>query len=178
MLGWRCIDAHGMAAVLVAQDPIDLAQCQRGHLSHFIGPCHPALADHQLGLREDPIGTRTVSTIRIGQRKTRNPNTAIGSTAHIQLWVVQRQLLQAQPQDRPRRKRSNDRWQLQDCTALGVEQPHIGELQRRYQPIGLRHDIADTHRYPQHARGLMFQRRTELCDSRHNQEMQRTPHYE
>ena len=131
----------------------------------------------QLELVKQPVQGRAVCTGTGANEQTGYPQLAVGGAPHIQHRAVYIKLLQPPAQHRPWRQRYLHTWQPQCGASLRIEQQHFVEFNRRDQAIGSRSNRADAQRYPQCSRGLLFEPRTQLGDSRHNQEMQSRPDY-
>ena len=97
------------------------------------------------------------------------------SAADIELRAVDIQLLEPEMQDGMRRQGGQHARQAQGLAPLGIKQLHIGEFERGDHAGRVRRNGANAHGYPQYLRGLGFQLRTKLTDSRHNQPVQCPP---
>jgi hypothetical protein len=171
----RGIDARRVAAHLVAQHQVDLGERQWRHIALLIAPAQRAVVNDELGLRKEPVERLRVVAGRAGEIQPTDQDPPVRGAAHVQLGLVDVQLLEPELHHRARRQRGQHARQPQRHAAGGIEQGDVAQLERRDHASGLRADDADAHGHTQRPAGLHFQQRAKLVDSRHNPPVQSTP---
>ena len=170
---WRGVDAHVVAKQPVAHDECHVAERERRRLAHVVDPAQRAGADHELFLVEEPFGGRVV-VAAFGATAEVEPGDADAAArvaAHVEAGAVDQQLAEArlEREHRARRERSEDARQGKGDAAFGVEDAHVGELERRHPAGGLRADRADAHRGAEQAARTRLDGVTPAIDVRQNQ---------
>ena len=174
----RRVEADVVAAQAVAHHQIDVLQLQRRRVALFVDPAQAAVADHELMLREKPIGGRVVGLgaaggdFDAGDKEAPDP-----VTAQFQRRAFNVQLLEAQleGQQRARRQRRADLGQAQGFALLVILEHHIGQLQGRHPATRTNADRTDRDRCPDGAAGTGLDLRAPLFDARQNRPMQGQP---
>ena len=94
---------------------------------------------------------------------------------HIQVGLLDIELLETAFEQGPRRQCHHHPRQAQRGTARSVEQGDIGQLDGRYQALRAGSDGSDLDGNPQHPCGMRLQLRAKITDSRHNPAMKCPP---
>ena len=181
----RGVEAELVAARGVAHHQVQLAQGQRGLLAQVVGPAQGAVADHELGLREEPVGAAAVGLGGAGEIEPGDEDVVFGRAAHIERGRVDHQLLEAQAPQRAHRQGGVDLRQVQSLAASGVKKPHIAQLESGHeggQPrapglasaaLGFGADFTDLDGNPHRLGRPSFHGGAPVVDSRHNDQMNR-----
>lgn len=144
----RGLDPHAVAPAPVAQQQVHLPQGQGRLPALLVGQPHGAAAQHDLALREQPVGPGAVAARALAKRQPRDEDAAVRHAAHVEFRAFDVQLLEPHAQHRARRQRPHHARQLQGLAALGVQQGDVVKLDGGHQPFGAGRQRTDSHRYP------------------------------
>ena len=173
----RGIQAHLVAAQAVAHHQLHVGERQRRRAALLVGPAQRAAADHELRLAEEPVGRRAVAAARSAQVQAGDEEMPLRIAPHLQMGVVDQQLVEAQLQgeQRMRRQRGHDAWQHERGVPAAVLQHHALQLQRGH-PAGRAHaDVANSHRNSECAGRPFLDLGPPLLDVRQNPPVQCQP---
>ena len=175
--GRCCIQTRFVAPSAVAQHQVHIAQRNGWGSALLVSPQHGAMANDKLGLRENVVEHAVVRLPAAGEIQPRNIDFPFRRAPDIESRCIHIQLVELQRQQRLRRKRQQHARKAQGLAPLGVGQADVGQLERRDHSGGVRTDRFDPYRHSKSTRREALQLRTQLADSRHNQQVQDAPGY-
>ena len=129
-----------MRAQAVADDDVDAGEHEGRRLPLLVDPADRAAADHELLLLEEPVrGIATVvgAAVLAAEIEPRDADVAGGVAADVERRAVDQHLLEArlEGEERPRRERRGHARQAERHPLLGIENPHLAQLDAGTQPL-------------------------------------------
>ncbi|WP_382322297.1 hypothetical protein ACFJGX_06120 [Hydrogenophaga sp. UC242_50] len=179
----RGVEPELVRAGCVAHHEAQGPQGQRGLGAQLVRPAHGAVLDDELAQGEEPVGGAAVLLARARDVEPGHLDAALRGAPHVQHRLVDHDLFEVAVPEGAHRHRGAHQRQVQGDAAMGIEQLHVAQLERRHeggqetQAAGgvVGPDLAHLHRSTHRAAGPSFQLRAPFADSGHNPPIQRCP---